>query len=493
MGFKEDADFARYLTMGAVGTAAIARDLRARYGHRPIELERYAMANKVWAVKMKRMRIPDLVCTRCGRRVESKGKTKLEVKLSDSATEGREWSAGGMRDDDVFGFVRVDNRARQAVGTPAYFTRKALAAAIGQVRRGGRKAASEGSEADLAWPAWVPTADGTLVGLENDEVIYTSPDDKRRKYWQSRSWPERHLYLAAGDEFTAGSTIVAGVVEPITDLQCPGETWDIAADLRAVDPTDRYAAVTAAAVAGASDLTAALEAIANDDGEDWRIQLEATASLARLDDADRWIEPIQRIATDIERDEAEQMEAIFILSEIPAPEAADALVAVAAPELGRHEEVRAAAVWCLGTGACAEPERLLEFTTDSDDRVALHAAAAIQTLSDEIVETLRAWLRDSEPRRASVAAALLAHHGQVKALVAAATEGGTASLWALRALGDLSPGEVQREAGDDLTSDIQEALAPLWIQHQDWLRTPENEAALPLLAEQQVRFEPTDP
>ena len=51
MGFKEDAQFARYVTMGAVGTAAVARDLRARYGHRPIELERYAMANKVWAVK----------------------------------------------------------------------------------------------------------------------------------------------------------------------------------------------------------------------------------------------------------------------------------------------------------------------------------------------------------------------------------------------------------------------------------------------------------
>lgn len=95
MGFKEDARFARYVTMGVVGAAAVAHDLRDRFGHRPVELERYSMANKIWREKVKRLRIPDLVCLQCGRRVESRAKTVLEVKLSDSETVGRQWHAGG--------------------------------------------------------------------------------------------------------------------------------------------------------------------------------------------------------------------------------------------------------------------------------------------------------------------------------------------------------------------------------------------------------------
>jgi hypothetical protein len=494
MGFKEDAQFARFVTMGAVGTAAVARDLRARFGHRPIELERYAMSNKVWEVKVKRLRIPDLVCTRCGRRVESKGKTKLEIKLSDSTTAGREWSAGGMRDDDLYGFVRVAGLGQpEAIGTPAYFTRASLAGAINHVRRGARKAASEGSEMDVTWPAWVPSSDGTLVGIENDEVIFTNPEGKRKKYWQSRRWPVRHLYLAAGEDFTAEATIVAGVIEPAEQLECAGNSWEIAADLSAEDPTDRYTAVKAAGVAGDSELVAQLEEIATSSNEDWRIKLEAMASLARAADAAAWVAPIRDVAANVDLDEAEQMEATFILSEIPAPEAADALAMVAEGQPGRHNEVRAAAAWGLGTGACAEPERTLELTTDSDDRVALHAAAGIQTLSPSAVEKLRAWLRDGDRRRSSVAAALLAHHGQVEALLDAASEDGDARLWAIRALGDLPPAEVRQQAGESLTSDLLEDLAPLWVQHEDWLRTPENEGALPLLAEQQVRFEPTDP
>src|SRR3990170_1717003 len=81
IGFKEDADFARFVSMGAVGTAAVADDLREQHGHRPIELERYAMANKVWQTKVKRLRLPDLVCTRCGLRVESMAKSKLGLVL----------------------------------------------------------------------------------------------------------------------------------------------------------------------------------------------------------------------------------------------------------------------------------------------------------------------------------------------------------------------------------------------------------------------------
>jgi hypothetical protein len=157
-------------------------------------------------------------------------------------------------------------------------------------------------------------------------------------------------------------------------------------------------------------------------------------------------------------DEAEQMEAVFILSEIPEREATEALATVAATRLGRHEEVRAAAVWGLGTGACAQPERALDFAVDADDRVALHAAAAIQTLSPAAVEKLRDWLR-GDPRHASVAAALLAQR-DVGTLVEGAAEDGKARLWAIRALGDLPPAEVRGKAGSALTAAMLDELEP---------------------------------
>ena len=93
MGFKEDADFARFVSMGAIGSAAVASHLRSRLGHQPIELERYAMANKVWQTKVKRIRLPDLLCVRCGLRIESRAKSKLAVVLSHPTLQ----AGNGMR------------------------------------------------------------------------------------------------------------------------------------------------------------------------------------------------------------------------------------------------------------------------------------------------------------------------------------------------------------------------------------------------------------
>lgn len=59
MAFKEDWSFLDKITMGAVGTESVITQLNA-YGHQVIELERYCTSNKIWATKIKRLRIPDL-------------------------------------------------------------------------------------------------------------------------------------------------------------------------------------------------------------------------------------------------------------------------------------------------------------------------------------------------------------------------------------------------------------------------------------------------
>ena len=61
MGFKTDWSFLDKISMGAVGTEAVIEQLN-QMGHRVIELERYCTSNKIWATKIKRLRIPDLLC-----------------------------------------------------------------------------------------------------------------------------------------------------------------------------------------------------------------------------------------------------------------------------------------------------------------------------------------------------------------------------------------------------------------------------------------------
>ena len=62
--------------------------------------------NKIWATKIKRLRIPDLICLKCGRRIESRAKSKLEIKMSDNEKNpDRRWDAG-LRDEDLIAFIK---------------------------------------------------------------------------------------------------------------------------------------------------------------------------------------------------------------------------------------------------------------------------------------------------------------------------------------------------------------------------------------------------
>jgi HEAT repeat protein len=256
--------------------------------------------------------------------------------------------------------------------------------------------------------------------------------------------------------------------------------------LQSNDSTDRYAAIKAAGALQLRELRERLVAIARDD-QDWRIRLEALVSLARIDPGE-WVDDIASFGTTVPDDDTLQMESMLALSEIPSVVAANALVEVAKSRDSRPDEVRAAAVWGLGTGSHADPSRLVSFTTDSTDLVAVHAAAALRTLPDDVVATLYRMLHSEDDRAAAVAAQVLARHHQIELLVEAACEAGTARLWALRALGDIPPEQVVAAVGT-LPATLRESLEPIWIQHRDWLRA---EAIGPLdaLATQQIRYDP---
>src|ERR1700730_3030356 len=104
MGFKVDTSFLRFLTMGALRVRQVAAELKQR-GFEPIELERYCTSNKIWATKVKRLRLPDLLCVRTGLRAEVRAKRALKIRMSDAPQNpDRVWNAG-LRNEDVVALI----------------------------------------------------------------------------------------------------------------------------------------------------------------------------------------------------------------------------------------------------------------------------------------------------------------------------------------------------------------------------------------------------
>lgn len=493
MGFKEDADFARFVSMGAVGAAAVAHHLSTERDHRMIELERYAMANKVWQTKVKRLRLPDLLCVRCGLRVEARAKSKLGIVLSHSDTPGREWDAGGMRDHDLYAFLRagLDTFPPQT-GLPTYFEAHALRSTEQHARRSAPKAASEGSEVTLTWPCWVPSASGRLLGIdEDDRIVYSDTGGRRRVYWQWRAWKgQRIVYTEDDGLFTGGDTIVAGIVPVPESLDCPGDVWNPGADIESNSDVDRYAGIKASGAALRTDLQNVLSAVAEDHRIDWRVRLEAAVSLARLD-GDRWGHMIADFVDDAAATSAQRMEAVLAASELPAGAASDALFEVASDD-SHHPELRAAAAWGLGQGDAAQPGLLLDLAIDSEEAVALHAIAAIDELPDAAQRVLVEWLHGQDERKGDIASHLLSRHQRIGLLLDACERGSRARLRALSALGRLPRETVRLAAGGRITQEIAALLEPMWHGQQSWVQTTGGNG-LDALEVQKVRFSPTSP
>lgn len=490
MGFKEDADFARFVSMGAAGTAGVGRYLRDTYNHRPIELERYAMSNKVWQTKVKRLRLPDLVCLRCGRRFESRAKSKLGIILSHSDRPGREWNAGGMRPADLYAFVRADlSSGAPEVGRPVFFSAEALHSVVDLAKLSAPKAASEGSEVTMTWPSWVPNRSGTVEGVDDEGRIVCRWDDGGSlRYWQWRRWGEtRYLYVEPGSPIVAEETLVAGVVPPLAAPDCDGDVWDVAGALEDDEETEQYAGIKAAGILHRDDLGEELARI-EAEAPDWRIRLEAAAALARLD-PEAWTSRVIGLADETESPGESRMEAVFTLSEIPTDEAAEALAAVATAA-DNPVELRAAAAWGLGRGVHPRPDLLLPLTASDEMLISLHAIVAMESIPEDRIPELVAALDSEDDRIAASAAHVLSRHERVEELLGVVEHGGRARLWALGALGDLTPDSVREAVDDKLDEETERALEPMWLAQRDWLRRDEGRDGLEALDVQTVRFDP---
>lgn len=508
--FKQNEDFLRFITMGAAGSSAVLEWLNSK-GHRMVELERYAMANKIWETKLKRMRVADLLCLDCGLRVEARAKSKLEVTMSHSTLAGRAWDAG-LRDEDLAVFIRWDSEGQATTGTPEAFTvgslRTAAASHPKATKLSDPKAASEGSEVRLTWRTTVPIDDGVVRAISEDRhkvkvewASLTKADGTQRKHkYQTYTLaPElpAFAYLAEGDSFCGGSQFLLGVAEKVADQTCRGggdRVWDYGSELSSHDVITRYVAVKAAGIWRDASVVERLLEIAEhdpasgDEGE--RIRLEAWASLARIDPA-RWTDKVNEVARG--GDASMALEAVFILTELASEPAITAL-ADFARETGRDAELRAAVVWGLGKTGAQRTDLLVEFIGDDDDLVALHAITAIARLEPDQITRVAADL-DSDDRQAASAMAVLSRQGEAgaHALLKAAACDGRFNIWALAGLGEMEPEVVRAAAGGTLPREIAERLEPMWAsRRRSWINDNEPTGPLSFLERQTIRHAPPD-
>ncbi|TFC93373.1 MULTISPECIES: HEAT repeat domain-containing protein [Cryobacterium] len=475
MGLKEDSKFARFITMGALGADRIATDLTGR-GHHMVELERYAMANKIWTTKVKRLRMADLLCTRCGRRFEAKAKTNLEVKLSHSAQPGRNWDAG-MRPGDVFAFLRVvtdENGVPLVIGDPLYLSTGDMRNV--EPKQGALKSAADGSERDIYWPITLAKRDGLVTKVKDGKVGIRDIDGKT-----STLGRPSNVTLVQVDDLVVAGTLIGSTVVPERGLSCKGDVWDLSGALQSDDEIEVFASVKAIGLLSMKSLRLAVQTIANDDSRDMRLRIEAWGALARLGDVDAVA--ILAKLDDSPGDGAMQMERVLVLSELTGLNSAAESLYLIASNAELTEEIRAAAVWGLGIAWHDRFSFGWELAFDSSQKVRRHAQASLGVPSPVEIEGLIQEL--SVPERAPLAAALLAKSESVLALLEAAA-GYESREWAIQGLGQISP-EIIGGQARQLRIEDQAALEALWRRNiQDTHNEPNNLTELRFLEGQSI-------
>ena len=215
--YKSDESFLEKISIGAIGTHRVFEDLK-RQGHSPLELERGSMSFKIWkTVKIKRIRVPDLLCVNCGRRVESRAKTTLEISMSHSLSDPeRSWDSG-LDDDDCVAFVscrRIGEMPMdwQADDLVQYVSVHDLRTAqqTGRAVLKQPKGAEEGFESRVSWPAAIAHASGVIVSVTPERIQYKRSPDNRTS---SLSLLKKELTLiplvAAGESISTNQVIGA--------------------------------------------------------------------------------------------------------------------------------------------------------------------------------------------------------------------------------------------------------------------------------------------
>lgn len=490
MGFKVDTSFLKFLTMGALGTRQVIKELTS-YGYEPVELERYCTTNKIWATKVKRLRLPDLLCVSTGARFEVRAKSDLKIRMSDAPNNpDRVWDAG-LRDKDIIALIAVaDNGGIPRPANKAvYFTVDTLRHSAHTSKLGPPKSASEGAERDRTWPATIPKRCGRVLEVDDRRIVVSMEGDGNAPRRQTYTMNGKVPYVLPGSKFSAWTDILAGTPKNMADLQAPiGTAYDPISELGSADPVDRYAACKALRYRSNLQPVALplLEELLRSERE-FRVALEAAGTAASIGSAagERFIEKI--LYSDGNKELS--MEAVLILTEIKGAFAQEKLKDVAGSRAFRNDERRQAAVWGLGKAGLKAYAELLPYIADSEENMAYHAIAAFgEDTPAHVIHSLIDIVLNGNEREAPAASRALKVIGSNEAfgILVNALKGATKNKdWIIATIGQFPP-QMVRSALQN--SPLLDRLAPMLLvaEGANWLSRVEAKRDFEFLFRQTV-------
>ncbi|RJS71999.1 hypothetical protein CW714_05065 [Methanophagales archaeon] len=385
--FKSDVSFLEKISMGAIGTIAVFNNLREQ-GHTPIELERGSRSFKIWKdIKIKRIRVPDILCVACGKCVECRTKTKLEISMSHSQADPERGWDYGLDDNDLVAFVVCsktgDKPIDWQVSSPIqYVSVKDLRLAY----EGGRatltqpKGAEEGFEMRIIWPAAIANAPGVVTSVSRERLQYRREFDGRIITLRLSKRGQVMVPLVKEGERVGKNQIIASVVPVSLIFPCDksaSEDYYIEL-LSSTSLSKRYTAAKALAFFTSPQIANSLVDKLNDSREHIYVRLEAAASLARQDDI-RGYDFIKRCLSNEYLQN--RLEAVIVLGEIDKDVSCQILIDTLLDK-EQHPEIRAGAAWALGELRKKEAiDALIESFAAIEENIRIEAARALAKLA----------------------------------------------------------------------------------------------------------------
>ncbi len=418
--FKTDESFLEKLAIGAIGARAVFNELQ-RQGHKPIELERGSMDYKIWRnVKIKRLRVPDLLCLNCGTRVEARAKTQLEISMSHSLSDSERGWDKGLNDRDVValsictktGEGPTDWQANPLIQfVSAASLRKAFAEK--QVVTEKPKGAGEGFELRVTWPSAVASSNGVVSAFTAERIQFKREADQRTISLglSKRSIPLQPL-VKVGDKILAGQ-IIASVVPVTSALPCSANAAasNFVEMLASPAVADRYTAAKALSHLRNSAASAVLAQKTTDDREHIYVRLEAAAGLARAGDSPG-MEFIQQTLQGQYLEH--RLEAVIILGEIPTADSRNALTTVLLDQ-AQHPEIRAGAAWALGElQQPSSVDALVQVFLELAEPIRVEAARALRKITASTSADIAAKLPAAQDDQRAGIAWAISRSGRVK-------------------------------------------------------------------------------
>lgn len=436
--FKSDDSFLKKLAVGAAGTNETITRL-TELGFKPIELERGSTGFKIWKkIKIKRVRVPDILCLNTGLRIESRGKTKAEISMSHSLKDPRRAWDAGMRDEDYVSIVVFEQNDESSIDlkriSPIHFIsvkdlRSAFTAKRVSITK--PKGVEEGSEIRVQWACAVARQKSKVSEVSAKRLqLIADPPARCQNIQLSRSKGKISLAPQVQvNDAVETNQIVAAIVPIHLSINCPPQVDEasLIGNLGSINLSERYAAAKALRYRGYTTAKPVLEERMNHAQEDIYVQLEAAAALAAYDHPSGWeFMEVKLRSSVLDVPLETQLETLIVASEIPKDRSQRLLIEVL-KDTGRDDELRAGAAWALGQFATPTTATALVNTFNSTAlEIKTEAARALLKIAEPQVAHLVELLKNNDPsRRAGIS-------------------------WALAKTGGFKPGDVLKNADDDL-------------------------------------------